>query len=100
MDDASQPALYWRAQPAGQAHIARARKLAQLAREKLEDPDLAYFVQGTAEFEAYIADMLWAQDYARANRDQMNDSPQDDPVRPGGRRGNRTPDLMRVMHAL
>ena len=36
----------------------------------LEDPDLAYFVQGTPTFDAYIADMLWAQDYARANRDR------------------------------
>ena len=31
---------------------------------ELEDPDLAYFVEGTPEFDAYIADMLWAQDYA------------------------------------
>jgi tRNA-splicing ligase RtcB len=57
-----------------QAHIAKARKLARLAGAKLEDPDLAYFVQGTTEFEAYIADMLRAQDYARANRDQMMDN--------------------------
>jgi RNA-splicing ligase RtcB len=57
-----------------QAHIAKARKLAKDALLSLEDPDLAYFVQGTREFEAYIADMLWAQDYARANRDQMMDN--------------------------
>ncbi len=57
-----------------QAHIAKARKLAKDAMISLEDMDLAYFVQGTAEFEAYIADMVWAQDYARANRDQMMDS--------------------------
>ncbi|HEX3540366.1 MAG TPA: RtcB family protein [Acidimicrobiales bacterium] len=56
-----------------QAHIAKARKAAADAMLKLEDPNLAYFVQGTPEFEAYIADMLWAQDYARANRDQMMD---------------------------
>jgi tRNA-splicing ligase RtcB len=31
-------------------------------------------VEGTPEFEAYIADMLWAQDYARANREQMMDN--------------------------
>ena len=36
--------------------------------------DLAYFVEGTPEFDAYITDMLWAQDYARANRDQMMDN--------------------------
>jgi len=39
----------------------------------LEDPDLAWFVQGTPEFEEYVADMLWAQDYAKANRVQMID---------------------------
>lgn len=57
-----------------QAHIAKARKLAKEAMLSLEDIDLAYFIQGTIEFEAYIADMLWAQDYARANRDQMMDN--------------------------
>src|SRR5438876_1265181 len=57
-----------------QAHIAQARKLAKDLELRLEDPDLAYFVEGTAEFESYIADMLWAQDYARANRDQMMDN--------------------------
>jgi tRNA-splicing ligase RtcB len=56
------------------AHIAKARKLAKEAMLSLEDMDLAYFVQGTGEFEVYIADMLWAQDYARANRDQMMDN--------------------------
>ncbi|HZT66957.1 MAG TPA: RtcB family protein [Acidimicrobiales bacterium] len=57
-----------------QGHIAKARRLGKQLELRLEDPDLAYFVEGTAEFEAYIADMLWAQDYARANRDQMMDS--------------------------
>jgi len=27
----------------------------------LEDPDLAYLVEDTPEFDAYIADMLWAR---------------------------------------
>src|SRR4051812_7341902 len=57
-----------------QGHIAKARRLAKDLEVRLEDPDLAYFVEGTREFQAYIADMLWAQDYARANRDQMMDS--------------------------
>ena len=48
-----------------QMHIARRGKLAKDLELRLEDPDLAYFVEGTPEFEAYIADMLWAQDYAR-----------------------------------
>ena len=57
-----------------QMHIARARRLAKDLELRLEDPDLAYFVEGTPEFEAYIGDMLWAQDYARANREQMMDN--------------------------
>ena len=57
-----------------QMHIATARQLAKDLQLHLEDPDLAYFTQGTPEFEEYIADMLWAQDYARANRDQMMDN--------------------------
>jgi RNA-splicing ligase RtcB len=57
-----------------QGHIAKARKLAKEAMLGLEDWDLAWFTQGTPEFEAYIADMLWAQDYARANREQMMDN--------------------------
>jgi tRNA-splicing ligase RtcB len=55
-------------------HIAKARALAKDLELRLEDPDLGYFVEGTPEFDAYIGDMLWAQDYARANRDQMMDN--------------------------
>ena len=57
-----------------QAHMAKARHLAKVLELRLEDPDLAYFSEGTPEFNAYITDMLWAQDYARANRDQMMDN--------------------------
>jgi RNA-splicing ligase RtcB len=56
-----------------QGHIKLARTQAKEQALKLEDPDLAYFMQGTAEFEAYIRDMLWAQDYAMANRAAMMD---------------------------
>lgn len=49
------------------AHIKLAYKLEQ----GLEDRDLAYFTQGTPEFENYITDMLWAQDYALQNREMM-----------------------------
>jgi len=45
--------------------------LAKLAGNKLPDPDLAYFVTGTAEFQRYWHDLQWAQDYARQNRDVM-----------------------------
>jgi RNA-splicing ligase RtcB len=54
-------------------HIEIAKKLAKLWFIPLEDPDLAYLVQGTPEFSAYVADMHWAQDYAFANRDRMMD---------------------------
>lgn len=35
------------------------------------DLDLAYLVENTPEFDAYIADMLWAQEYAMGNRERM-----------------------------
>jgi tRNA-splicing ligase RtcB len=57
-----------------QGHIAKARTLAKGLELRLEDPDLAYFMEGTSEFDAYIGDMLWSQEYARANRDQMMDN--------------------------
>ena len=55
-------------------HIETARRLARDLDLRLEDKDLAYLVEQTPEFDAYITDMLWAQDYARANRDQMMDN--------------------------
>jgi tRNA-splicing ligase RtcB (3'-phosphate/5'-hydroxy nucleic acid ligase) len=54
-----------------QRHIAKARALAKALEVRLEDPNLAWFTEGTPEFQAYITDMLWAQDYALANREQM-----------------------------
>jgi RNA-splicing ligase RtcB len=55
-------------------HINTARRLGKELELRLEDPDLAYFLEGTPEFDAYIGDMLWAQEYARANRDEMMDN--------------------------
>ncbi len=55
-------------------HIDKARTLAQRAGLQLEDRDLAYFSETSREFDDYVADMLWAQDYARANREQMMDT--------------------------
>jgi RNA-splicing ligase RtcB len=52
-------------------HIEGARRLARDLELSLADPDLAWFTQGTPAFERYIGDMLWAQDYALANREQM-----------------------------
>jgi len=39
----------------------------------LPDKDLAYLVEGTAEFDEYIADLNWAQAFALANREEMMD---------------------------
>ncbi len=52
-------------------HIKRAKGLAKELHLRLEDPDLAYFLEGTPAFQHYIADMLWAQDYALQNREAM-----------------------------
>ena len=54
-----------------QCHISTAKELAKLAERRLPDPDLSYFVRGTAEFAAYWRDLQWAQHYARFNRDVM-----------------------------
>ncbi len=55
-------------------HIRAAKDLVRRWHISLEDPDLAYFVQGTVEFDTYIADMLWAQRYAMASRARMADA--------------------------
>ena len=55
-------------------HIKVAKRLATQAGTPLEDPDLAWLQEMTPQFDDYIRDMLWAQDYARANRDQMMDA--------------------------
>ncbi|WP_030007613.1 RtcB family protein [Picosynechococcus sp. NKBG042902] len=54
-----------------QCHIGTAKDLLKLAETKVPDPDLAYFVKGTPEFEAYWRDLQWAQNYAHFNRDVM-----------------------------
>jgi RNA-splicing ligase RtcB len=54
-----------------QQHMRVAKQMAGTLDHAVDDPDLAWFVQGTPQFEAYIGDMLWAQAYAFANRDAM-----------------------------
>ncbi|HRW17301.1 MAG TPA: RtcB family protein [Dermatophilaceae bacterium] len=49
-----------------QAHIERARTLPHNA--DLPDRDLAVFLAGTPEMQAYRRDLFWAQDYALRNR--------------------------------
>jgi len=39
----------------------------------LPDPDLAYLVEGDAEFWSYMEALRWAQDFARLNRAEMMD---------------------------
>ncbi|GAA4200899.1 RtcB family protein [Streptosporangium oxazolinicum] len=53
-------------------HIVDAKKMMKRQTIGLEDPDLAYLVQDTPEFTAYIEDMLWSQRYAMASRARMD----------------------------
>lgn len=50
-------------------HIATAKTLHRL--NELPAPDLAYFIKGTPEFQAYWHDLDWAQRYAMKNREIM-----------------------------
>jgi tRNA-splicing ligase RtcB len=54
-------------------HIKIAQKLMDQNAISLKDRDLAYLSENTAEFDAYITDLLWAQEFARFNRDEMMD---------------------------
>jgi tRNA-splicing ligase RtcB (3'-phosphate/5'-hydroxy nucleic acid ligase) len=54
-------------------HIGRAKGAMKRLSESLPDPDLAYFLSGTREFDEYRQDLDWCQDYARQNRDIMMD---------------------------
>ncbi len=55
----------------GTYFIALAREEIQKAGASLPDRDLAYFREGTKHFEDYVRAVDWAQDYAKANRDEM-----------------------------
>jgi tRNA-splicing ligase RtcB len=52
-------------------HIKVASELCKKWWIDLPDPDLAYLVEGTDEFWAYIREMRWAQRFALLNRDEM-----------------------------
>jgi tRNA-splicing ligase RtcB len=54
-------------------HIKVAQQLMQKYWISLPDLDLAYLVEGTAEFDRYIADLRWAQHFALLNREEMMD---------------------------
>lgn len=52
-------------------HIEKAKGLMKSYFIDLPDPELSYLVQGTPEFQHYIQDLKWAQNYAKANRHEM-----------------------------
>jgi len=54
-----------------EAHIKTAQKLAERFFVDLPDVDLAYLPVGTPEFNAYIGDLKFAQEYAFENRREM-----------------------------
>lgn len=54
-------------------HIKIAQRLMDDYFIQLKDKDLAYLPQHTQEFRDYINDLLWAQRFAYANRDEMMD---------------------------
>jgi len=57
-----------------QHHIGVAKGIMKEYFIDLPDPDLAYLVQGTIEFKAYVNDLRWAQNYALLNRERMMDA--------------------------
>ena len=56
-----------------QHHIKVAQEYCRRHWIELPDPDLAYLVEGTVEFERYIAELRWAQRFALLNREEMMD---------------------------
>ena len=56
-----------------QKHIKVAQSQCEQQGVILEDRDHAYLEQGTAEFSEYLAELRWAQRFARLNRDEMMD---------------------------
>ena len=54
-------------------HIKVATRLCQQWWISLPDPDLAYLVEGTREFDRYLAELTWAQHFALLNREEMMD---------------------------
>jgi tRNA-splicing ligase RtcB len=54
-------------------HINVAKQLCRDRHVALPNADLAYLEEGTAEFDTYIAELRWAQQFALANREEMMD---------------------------
>lgn len=56
-----------------QKHIKIAQNLMKKWHIQLEDKDHAYLVEDTPEFDNYLTELLWAQLFAKYNRDEMMD---------------------------
>jgi tRNA-splicing ligase RtcB len=54
-------------------HIRVAQKLMDDKSIQLKDRDLAYLMENRDEFDKYMNDLLWAQDFALLNREEMMD---------------------------
>ena len=52
-------------------HIKIAKDECKRLGAELQDPDLAFLIRGTLEFQDYIDEMNWAQDFAQYNREVM-----------------------------
>jgi tRNA-splicing ligase RtcB (3'-phosphate/5'-hydroxy nucleic acid ligase) len=57
----------------GTYFIELAKKDSLKSNVHLPDADLAYFPEGAQHFDDYVGAVGWAQDYARANREEMMD---------------------------
>lgn len=55
-------------------HIREAKRTCRRAARQLENGNLAYLTEDDSGFHPYIADMLWAQKYALANRSLMTEA--------------------------
>ncbi|WP_148573167.1 RtcB family protein [Nocardioides caldifontis] len=56
-----------------QHHIGVAQRDCKRRSVRLPDRDLAYLVEGTDEFDAYVRELRWAQRFALLNREEMMD---------------------------
>lgn len=52
-------------------HIYGAKEEMKKMFISLPDPDLAYYVEQTVQYDQYMFDLHWAQEYALANREEM-----------------------------
>ncbi len=55
------------------SHIKIAQELMKVWHIPLVDRDLSYLPEKTPEFDSYIKDLLWSQDFALLNREEMMD---------------------------